>query len=165
MTTPTLRPVAAVPQEEVYALYDGADFLYKTVTPTTLDAREIDALVDERTRFLALPDKLAGLWSFRSVDQQSWGLSQFTGFYHLAYRLRGELPAECWVNGFEGILSYLTNRSDVVRVDLQVAEFDELGALMAETMGFTREGMIPDTLVLAGRSWGTTTYARTWSPS
>ncbi len=165
MTVSPLRQTKSAPHEELYALFDCADFFYRTPTPVLLDDGAINALIDERTRFLMYRSELAGLWSFRSLTPQNWNFSQFSGFYHVDYRLHSKLPAESWVDGFEGILSYLKTRSDVVRIALHVAEFDRLGKRMAKAMGFTREGVLGDTVTLAGRSWGTAIYARTWRPS
>jgi hypothetical protein len=165
MPETVLKQLDTVTRQELYALFDSEDFLYRTVTPCILDGSAIDALIDEQTRFIALAGDVVGLWSFRSLDPQNWGFSRISGFYQLGYRLRSDLSPSWWVQGFEAILGYLTSKSDVIRIAIEIPEFDHLGVTMATAMGFALEGVVAETIALDGRLWGTATYARTWRPS
>lgn len=146
---------------DIYRLFDSPDFFFRTATPLLVDAAAVDALIDEWTRVITLDERVAGLWSFSPLDPRSRGIVDFSGLYRLDYRLRGDLPESAWVAGFGHILGYLTSMSDVVRIAIEVYAFDRLGAAMAEAMGFSREGLLGDTITLKGRSWGSIMYART----
>ncbi|MFS8098606.1 hypothetical protein LFM09_15855 [Lentzea alba] len=148
----------------MYDLFNSGNFLFRTNIPELLDAKAIDALLDDRTRLIEHGGLLAGMWSFRSLDPHNWGISHFSGFYQLAYRLRDDLPITSWIEGYNAILGYLSSKNDVIRVAFPVLDFDELGNRAAMSMGFTREGTIEETAEVGTRVRGTIVYSRTYSP-
>jgi len=149
-TETTLKQRLPICGDEIHGLLASPEFFFRTVTPNLLDATGIDELFDDQTRIIDLDETPVGLWSFCGLDPfSSLDTSPFSGFYHLYFRLRSDLPISYWVEGYEAIVEYLASINDVVRVALSVPELDEIGKHAAEAARFEREGSVAEIIDVA----------------
>lgn len=160
-----LRQRLLVCGDEVHGLFASPNFFFRTVTPDLLDAAGIEELMDDQTRIIDLNESPVGLWSFRSLGPgSSLTLSPLSGYYHLYFRLRSDLPISYWIEGCDAIVQYLASMNDVFRVALSVPEFDEIGKQAAEAAKFEREGTVAEITDVGHMPRGMVTYARTYAP-
>lgn len=153
------RPCTDADQEAVLELFTEPDFFYRTAHPDTRPQWEILELVDAGTRLLFADGALTGLYT------TEFSGPEHSGHLLLHLRLRASAPDAWWPAAYRQVVRALRWNDDVVRLALQVGEFDERGLRAARAIGLTQEGTLDNLCVRGGRRHGFVFFSQIWEPS
>jgi hypothetical protein len=153
------RPCADADQEAVLELFTEPDFFYRTAHPDTRPQWEILELIDADTRLLFADGALTGLYTAEPVG------SEHSGHLQLHLRLRASAPEALWAAAYGQVVRALRWSGDVVRLSMQIGEFDERGLRAARAIGLTPEGTLGNLCVRGGRRHGFVFFSQIWEPS
>ena len=153
------RPCTDADREDVLDLFTEPDFFYRTAHPDTLPQWEVLELVDADTRLLFADGVLTGLYTTEPSGPEH------SGHLHLHLRLRASAPDAWWPAAYGQIVRALRWSGDVVRLSLQIGEFDARGLRAARAIGLTREGTLGNLCVRGGRRHGFVFFSQIWEPS
>ncbi len=153
------RPYTDADREAVLELFTEPDFFFRTAHPDTRPQWEILELVDADTRLLFADGVLAGLWA------TEFSGPEHSGHLHLYLRLRASAPDAWWPAAYRQVVRALRWNFDLVRLTLQVGEFDPRGLRAARAIGLTPEGTLANLCVRGGRRHGFVFFSQIWEPS
>ena len=142
----------------VHALFGAPGFRFKTYLPALAGPREIDALLTDDTRAIALGDRIIGLAELESVAVNA-------GHYRLHFRLQDGVGEGRWAAILNDLLVAERDARELLRVTFLVSDDDQRARSAAERCGFVNEGMLPGMLEQHGVRHGVHYYARVWSPA
>lgn len=153
------RPCADADQEAVLELFTEPDFFYRTAHPDTRPQWEILELIDADTRLLFADGALTGLYAAEHMGPEH------SGHLQLHLRLRASAPQAWWRAAYGQVVRALRGSGDVVRLTMQIGEFDGRGLRAARAIGLTPEGTLGNLCVRGGRRHGFVFFSQIWEPS
>jgi hypothetical protein len=153
------RPFTDADREAVLELFTEPDFFYRTAHPDTRPQWEILELVDADTRLLFADGALAGLYAVEPAG------ADHACHQQLHLRLRASAPYTWWPAAYGEIVRALRWSGEVIRLAVQIGEFDERGLRAARAIGLTEEGTLANVCVRGGRRYGFVFYSQIWEPS
>jgi len=153
------RPFTTADRAAVLELFTEPDFFYRTAHPDTRPQWEVLELVDADTRLLFADGVLTGLYAPEYMGPEH------SGHVKLHLRLRACAPDAWWPAAYRQVVRALRWSGDVVRLSLQIGEFDERGLRAARAIGLTPEGTLGNLCVRGGRRHGFVFFSQIWEPS
>lgn len=153
------RPYADADREAVLELFTEPDFFYRTALPDTRPQWEVLELLGADTRLLFADGVLTGLYA---VEQTG---AEHACHVQLHLRLRASAPDAWWPAAYRQIVRALHWGGEVVRVAMQVGEFDPRGLRAARAIGLTDEGTLGNVTVRGGRRHGYVFFSQIREPS
>jgi hypothetical protein len=153
------RPYTDADRDAVLELFTEPDFFFRTAHPDTRPQWEILALVDEDTRLLFANGALIGLYAATQTG------AEHACHMQLQLNLRSSAPEAWWPAAYAEIVRALRWRRAVIRLAMEVGEFDERGLRAARAIGLTEEGTLGNLCVRGGRRYGFVFFSQIWEPS
>lgn len=153
------RPCTDADRPDVLELFTEPDFFYRTAHPDTRPQWEVLDLVGSDTRLLLADGAPAGLFAAEPMG------SEHSGHLQLHLRLRAAAPDAWWPAAYRHIVHGLRWSGDLVRLTVQVGEYDERGLRAARAIGLTPEGTLAGVCVRGGRRHGSVFFSQIWEPS
>jgi hypothetical protein len=168
LRAPASRPATGAPAwsaracsdsdyDDVLAFFSEPDFFFRTAEPDTRSEWEIRKLVGADTRLLLADDEPAGLYALEGFG------GEHGCHYQVHLRLRAAAPNAWWHSAFEEIVRALTWKKELVRLAVQVGEFDGRGLAFARSLGLTEEGTLASVVRHGGQRYGYVFFARIWA--
>lgn len=152
------RPCTDADRAAVLELFTEPDFFFRTAHPDTRPQWEILELVDADTRLLFANGALTGLYATEQMGPEH------SGHLRLHLRLRACAPDAWWPAAYRQVVRALRWSADLVRLSMQVHEFDTRGLRAAHAIGLTREGVLGNLCVRGGCRHGFVFFSQIWEP-
>jgi hypothetical protein len=153
------RPYTDADRAAVLELFTEPDFFYRTAHPDTRAQWEILELVGADTRLLSANGALAGLYAVEPAG------ADHACHQQLHLRLRASAPDAWWPAAYTEIVRALRWNGELIRLAMQIGEFDPRGLRAARAIGLTEEGTLANLCVRGGRRHGFVFYSQIWEPS
>ncbi|HVK23845.1 MAG TPA: hypothetical protein VM677_21025 [Actinokineospora sp.] len=153
------RPYSAADLDDVLALFTESDFYYRTAIPDSRPQWEIVDLLGDDTRLLFADGALVGLYAVETVGQSH------ACHHQVHLRLRAAAPLSWWTAAYREVVAALRARREVVRLVVQVGEFDRRGLNAARAFGLIDEGTLAGVTVHNGQRAGYVYFAQIWEPT
>jgi RimJ/RimL family protein N-acetyltransferase len=154
----TSRPYGDADREAVLGFFTEPDFFFRTAAPDTRPEWEILELLDD-TEVLLADGEPVGLWAVEDVSVAH------SCHLQLHLRLTAAAPAAWWATAYTEVIRALRWRREVVRLTVQIGEYDQRGLATLRGLGFTEEGTLAEVVVREGRRYGYVYFSRIWTPT
>ncbi len=153
------RPYSGGDRDAVLALFAEPDFFYRTAQPDTRPEWEILDLLGEDSHLLIANGALVGLYALEGAG------GEHGCHFRLELRLRSGAALSWWLSAYREVVRAVRWRRELVRLTMQIGEFDEPGLRFARSLGLTEEGTLGDITIHEGRRRGYVYFSQIWTPT
>ena len=151
------RPFSEADRDAVLRLFTDPDFYFRDPHPDLLSEPEIVTLLGN-AHVIEASDEPVGLYAVEPIG------AEHGGHFRLDFRLRADQPDSRWQAAYREIVGVLRDRTEVVRVTVQAAEFDHRLTGVLSGLGLTAEGLLANVVLHRGQRCGYRFFAEIWEP-